>query len=1384
MDGLRRRLAVWRAPPPSAGGAPPPHGPAVSTALRSAAVPGAPLLVLIVARLALLLAPMLTSGAAQAAETRPLSADWMRDQWTIADGLPLNHINDVLVDEAGVVWLATYDGLVRFDGQRFETLRVGAPDGPQSNRLRYLARHPQDGALWLFGDDNSLQRRIGGQVTSFAGRPGPWGGPPLTTEGTIWAAVGGELLRLDDRPTRVEGAPAEAVYVRALPGGALGIVDFHDRAWALDPRAAPARPAAAIDTIGPGAPIEAQLRARTGLSPALISTTPHRAIEADGALWVTSTGDGLLRLRPRTATAHRPPGAGRSNVRALWWEEPTRTLWFHVEGGEWWSIPSDGSPSVSLQVPPAVRGDCNPGHDRPFTGTDGRRWLRPCYGLWRAGPAGWERQDEPPLGFSGPVWELPDGTGWLSGERTLYLMRGGGVDEQGADLTVRWAAIDGPDGPPAGVRGLAPLPSGETAAGGSHGLWVIAPGPGPARRLDADAPLGGVRHLRATGAHLWISTTDRGLCVAPLPGGAAPPSGAPLGARCLGPESSFGRATVHATLTDAQGRLWISSNQGLGLSAAQAAGDFATGAADDLPVLWLGVGDGLLDAELNGFVGDAALVRPTDGHLWFASQDGAVEVDPTRVQLPAPPTVQLLAPQLGATRLPLGAPVGLPTVHPPLRLTWSTPASAWADQHELRYRLGPDGAWSSPGRGRAVELASLPPGASTFEVQARIGGAWGPVSRLALSRAPALHERAIFPLLVGLGVVITSLGGLGLWSAAQRRTRRRLEALVAAQTVELEARYRSLQSTHAELAEVNGALADRVAELDERGEALRVSNRQIAAQAAQLQELDQLKRQLIANLSHELRTPLSLILGPLASLRDEAPPDSRARRHLGLAVSNAERLQGLIAELFELSRAQAGGLRLRARRVELGAWLRGLGARFEPAATEAQRRLRVLSPAAPLVVWMDPDLMEKVVSNLLVNALRHAPEGGAVELSARGVKGGEQGLAQIVVEDDGPGVPDALQDAVFERFLQIEGGAERPQGGAGIGLALAKELVELHGGQIRARRGHVGARFSVELPIGVAHLGPDDVALEPAPTATPIPAAALAEARPADEQGEEDPGAAPINAPSPGSAAAARTPSPAGSARARVLLVEDHDELRGYLAEHLAERFEVCAVASGAEALAAVEAQPFALVISDVMMPGMDGHALAHHLRTRPGGAPCPLLFISARQELHDRVAGLELADDYLPKPFQVPELLARAAALLRRGAAAPPAALDGDAAPAQVEAGEAATPASARAAALRARLIRVTDPNLADPEFNVGALARAAGMSPRTLQAHMQEAELPPPVEWLRVRRLEHAAQLLQSGALAGVAEVAAAVGMSRSYFSRAYAAHTGRAPTDDLRR
>ena len=373
--------------------------------------------------------------------------------------------------------------------------------------------------------------------------------------------------------------------------------------------------------------------------------------------------------------------------------------------------------------------------------------------------------------------------------------------------------------------------------------------------------------------------------------------------------------------------------------------------------------------------------------------------------------------------------------------------------------------------------------------------------------------------------------------------------------------------------------------------------------------------------------------------------------------------------------------------------------------------------------------MDKVLTNLLANALRVTPAGGTVTLRARA----RDDDALIEVEDDGPGVPADQRASIFDRFFQA--GSVRTHGGGGLGLTLAQELVELHGGQIGLRDREGGACFWLTLPLGSAHLAPDEIDL----TSTAPP----------------PPPAAPTTAPEE------------GQPQRRVLLVEDHPQLRSFLAESLSAHFAVRAAGDGEAALAALAdgAAP-ELVISDIMMPGMGGHALARRLREAQ--PDLPILFISARQEVQDRVEGLELADDYLPKPFQIPELIARARALLRRRRH--PAAEEELAAP--------ASPAERLDAALR----EVALPRLGEGGFNAGALAKAMAMSPRTLQGKMQEHELPSPGEWLRDLRLSEGQALLKSGRFSTVGEVAAEVGMSRPYFSRLYSARLGRPPGEDL--
>ncbi len=1000
-------------------------------------------------------------------------------------------------------------------------------------------------------------------------------------------------------------------------------------------------------------------------------------VEDRTGAWFATWGGGLVRLRPTALRTHRPPDGEADNVPRLWWEAETRTLWAHGARTGWWPV---GGEAGGAPLEPPTEG-CPAWNQRWFRGPDGERWIACPFRVFRPGPAGWIEDSPPESGDAGPVWGTARGL-VLGGERGQVSLR----------TAAGWETLDGPDGPVGGVLSLVERGDGSLVLGGTSGLAVAPAGGGPvAVRWEAE-----VRHLRLDGPRLWVSTVEHGLCLL-----SADSVDAAAG-RCLGSGSSVDRATVHASVSDGRGRVWISTNQGIGVLDAALLTDWVAGGAEP-PVLWLDRADGMRSPEGNGYAGDAVVQTP-DGHLWFATQDGVVEADPAAFSLPEPPRVVVRPVQVGEDVVT--GTVRLPVEHAPLAVRWSTGAGTWAEQAEFRHRIGTDGVWSAPSRGRGVTLPSLPPRASELQVQARIGGAWGPVATLAVERAPALHERGFFPLLVGL-VGIAALAAVAVGrGAVLARNNRRLQEQVDAQTQRLAAQ--------------NADLVQRADELAER-------NARIAAQARQLAELDELKRQLIDNVSHELRTPLSLVLAPIGTLLAETEPGSRAARHLQLAADSARRLDQLIGQLFDLSRAQAGGLRLRVRRVELGAVLADLQQRFEALADGAGVRIERSDAVGPVQVWVEHDLLDKVLTNLVSNALRYAPPGTAVRLGLIAT----EDQAEITVEDAGPGVPEALRERIFERFFQVRDASAGPAGGTGLGLSLARELVELHGGGIGVEDAGPGARFRVTLPLGVAHVSPDEIEPDEAAPVPPVPMAA----------GE-------------------RT-------GARVLLVEDHPQLRAYLAEVLGERFDVTTAANGAIALQLAREERFDLVISDIMMPVMDGPTLVAALRALPGGDTLPVLFASARGELQDRVDGLGQADDYLPKPFQAPELVARAVALLRRS---------------RLPSREGA-PADREQAALLDKLAATADPRLGEPDFSVGALAKAMAMSPRTLQLRMAAVDLPPPRDWLRVRRLERARALIRSGEVGAVAEAADAVGLSRSYFTRAYAAHFGQSPGEALR-
>ena len=404
--------------------------------------------------------------------------------------------------------------------------------------------------------------------------------------------------------------------------------------------------------------------------------------------------------------------------------------------------------------------------------------------------------------------------------------------------------------------------------------------------------------------------------------------------------------------------------------------------------------------------------------------------------------------------------------------------------------------------------------------------------------------------------------------------------------------------------------------------------------AEELAELDRAKTTFFSNISHEFRTPLTLILDPVAELRRREDVDAAAREELDVVWRNGLRLTKLVNTLLDFSRIEAGRAQATYVPVDIGAATAELASVFRSAVERAGLTYTVDCPTLDEPVYLDTDMWEKIVFNLLSNALKFTLQ-GTISVSVR--RDGDR--ASITVSDTGTGVPPEEVPRLFERFHRIENVAARSHEGSGIGLALVKELVELHGGTIDVDSTHgVGTSFDIRLPFGAAHLPADAIAVA---SVRPLGASANAYVEEAmrwhGDEGLES-----------GSAAARSTsgsvPAPLSGGPVRVLVADDNADMREYLARLLrADGYTVDAVADGVRALESVRTDPPDMLISDVMMPGLDGLALVKALRADRRTAALPVLLLSARAGQEASISGLQAgADDYMVKPFAAAELLAR----------------------------------------------------------------------------------------------------------------------------------------------
>lgn len=658
-----------------------------------------------------------------------------------------------------------------------------------------------------------------------------------------------------------------------------------------------------------------------------------------------------------------------------------------------------------------------------------------------------------------------------------------------------------------------------------------------------------------------------------------------------------------------------------------------------------------------------------------------------------------------------------------------------------------DDTWIPWGTRRHVTFTGLQPGTYTFRVKAsNADGIWneaGTAVRVTIL-PPWWHTRWAYGA-YGLFTLGFVWGFVRLRSHQLQRHNRNLARLVRQRTAEVEAQKADLEA----------------------------QNEKIEAQAEKLMELDAAKSRFFANISHEFRTPLTLIRGPIESALQgmHGALHKPMQNSLEVMHRNTHRLQQLIDQLLDLSKLEAGKLTLRASPGDLIAFTRRLLSSFDSLAAQHTITLSLTSDTEYLALYFDADKLEKIITNLLSNAFKFTPEGGTIALTITDAPDSaeERGLgtfASLSVSDTGIGISAAALPHVFDRFYQVDDSLTRRQEGTGIGLALIQELVVLHGGEITVQSTELqGTTFTLRLPKGAAHLSEKEKADPVSPLPQAFNGTVPALPRYAAPNG--------IHLPTEATSSADQRPT--------VLIVEDNVDLRTYLHQHLAPYYSIVEAVDGEDGFAKAQSHTPTLIISDVMMPKLDGIGLLKRLKAHETLQSVPVILLTARAAEQDRLEGLHAqADDYIAKPFNADELKARVRNLivsrdiLRKQFSREVVAVSAD----TIDLNSTDTDFLIKAQA-------EVQANVGNSSFDVQALADALFVSKRNLYRRLNDLTNLSPAAFIRQIRLEHAHQLLEQRAVSTVSESAHAVGFSNvGYFSRLYRQMFSTSPSDTLTR
>ena len=1286
--------------------------------------------------------------------------NYMLDQWQADEGLPHSAVTTIFQGQDGYLWIGTGVGLVRFDGIRF--VNVFEQQAPfLADSYVWSISQDKSGILWV-GSSNGLVKFKNHQVETYTtehGLPNNFVRSIMhDMEGRLWVGTYGGGICLFDTNTDTchqiaEHDGQDDQFVNTIiqdrqgviwVGTDAGLLLWQNDQWTdvvgkdemQDQVKALTQDEEGRIWIGTSSGV--YLRTNSGeLNAVLSEGDPIQAVRSfwedrDGNLWVGTESSGLYKFSSGVLTHFDVDWELTNNYIYDVFQDEEGSIWVGTNGGG-----LNRLKMKRVQVYGLPEGLPDNIVNSLLEDRDGAFWFGTSNGLARLEDQEITLFDEDKGLVSDRVLSLAEdqeGGIWIG-------TNGGGLS--------RWyngafESITSQDGLLSDVVFSTMVDSkGALWVGTTRGLNRIDAGQVTAYTAEEGLPNGFAVVIReGLQDDLWIGT-DAGLAY--FREGEF---------RIYTEQDGLPNNAIRALFFDSLGTLWVGTRGGLGRLVGDRFESFTTDQglpdnviyhvdADNTGNLWLNTGrSGVLRIPIHQFdelvSGSRAQVSPLSldrsdgmrsidgiggfqpaglkdrrGRLWFLTHSGAVVVNPNEI---APDPYQmpvhieeviadssLLIPQEGSITIPYGT----------NRVTIRYAGLSYLNSNRLLFSTQLEGLeeyWSyevnEGGYGRTREFSRLAPGAYTFRVRgANRDGVWSSNEAELRIVVPFPWWRSYWAIggyFIFLGM---SIYGIVRWRVvALERRNKELEVVITQRT------------------------------------------QQISQQAQRLEDMDMLKSKFFANISHELRTPLTLILGSTEEMRERKMEDSTLR-FVDIIENQGRQLLNLVSQLLDLSRIDAGAVELVLVRSNLVPFVQKIVSSFMPLAERRSISLELQFSSPNITTEYDEEKLQQVIYNVLSNAFKHTGQSGKVHVSLDA----SSTSAFILIRDTGSGIEHEDLPYIFDRFYQGTTPAASGGTSSGIGLALAKELIEMHKGAISVESTPgFGSVFRIQLPLKTDTEHELTLSSKGAPNTYPLNYQQLDSFE--VEQQDQD-----------------------GAAKPVILFIEDNPEVRAFVAMSLSEHFQIIEMASGKDALSHLSRDLPDLILSDVMMAGMNGFELSQQLRSDERYKHIPIILLTAQASAESMEKGLNMGvDDYVTKPFNAKHLRLRIQnAIASRSVLREKYSRELVVKPSNVSI------ESADELFLR-RAMEIVEEKMGETTFRVDSLAAELGLSRRQLQRKFRDTSNISPSEFIRNMRLERAAQLLESEA-GTVSEIAFKVGFNKpSHFSELFRKKFGKSPTE----